>query len=184
MNLVAGTGNLCADSLSACGDGGDARQADLASPYSAAILPNGDILVGDAGINRIRVISNTTGAISTLIGSGVAGISPDFTPAILVAMNTWRSAVCAVTVDPVTSEVIYAGAFLVSWTRTRAEVLASLTAPRRQRQLRDSTPAKPGTARWNGRDHRWDGDTEGPTSVRRRSHNGRDRSREWLRVVS
>lgn len=114
INRFAGTGAICRDATSACGDGGPALEASFTNPHSAAILPNNDIVVGDAGNNRIRLISHSSGLVSTLIGSGIAGYSPDSTPAIQVSMNTWRSSVCAITVDPSTGEVLYSGECMCS----------------------------------------------------------------------
>lgn len=106
---VAGTGTVCSDAMSTCGDGGPAQYASLTNPFSAALLLNSDIVVGDAGINRVRLISHADGTISTLIGSGTAGYSLDYTPAANVEMNTGRSSICAVTVDPISGEVLYSG---------------------------------------------------------------------------
>jgi sugar lactone lactonase YvrE len=63
------------------GDGGDATAATLSNPYGVRIAPNGDIYIGDSGNAVVRRV-NAQGKISTVIGNGLNGYSPDGTPAL------------------------------------------------------------------------------------------------------
>ena len=66
------------------GYGGDSDSATLAkinSPRGIAIDGSGNIYIADFGNNRIRMITNSTGIISTVAGVGVHGFSGDGGPA-------------------------------------------------------------------------------------------------------
>ena len=75
LHHLAGTGKQ-----SFGGDGGDARQAQLAGPKGATVDLEGNILVCDTENHTIRVIRKTTGVIESLIGDGQAGDGPDGDP--------------------------------------------------------------------------------------------------------
>lgn len=62
------------------GDGGPARQAQLAGPKGIALGPQGDIYLCDTESHTIRVIRAATGIIETLVGDGKAGDGPDGEP--------------------------------------------------------------------------------------------------------
>jgi sugar lactone lactonase YvrE len=59
------------------GDGELAAAATLNRPYGVAFDAAGDVLIADAGNNRIREINATTLRISTVAGDGVAGSTGD-----------------------------------------------------------------------------------------------------------
>src|SRR5207237_5511887 len=59
------------------GDGGPAGKALLNGPHTLAVLPNGDVLVGDTWNNRIRKIDAKSGIISTIAGTGENGFNGD-----------------------------------------------------------------------------------------------------------
>jgi hypothetical protein len=59
------------------GDGELATAATLNRPYAVAFDAAGDVLIADAGNNRIREINATTLRISTVAGTGVAGATGD-----------------------------------------------------------------------------------------------------------
>jgi hypothetical protein len=63
------------------GDGGAANAARLALPYSIATAANGDYYVLDSGAAVVRKVS-AQGAISTVAGNGVLGLSGDGGPAL------------------------------------------------------------------------------------------------------
>jgi hypothetical protein len=58
------------------GDGQNALRAKLNNPHAVAILPNGTVLIADAGNNRIRAVT-PDGVIHTVAGTGVPGFSGD-----------------------------------------------------------------------------------------------------------
>jgi trimeric autotransporter adhesin len=59
------------------GDGGAAIDAELNVPRSVALDSAGDIYIADAGNNRIRKVTASTGFISTIAGGPAAGSSGD-----------------------------------------------------------------------------------------------------------
>ena len=62
------------------GDGGPAKQAQLAGPKGLALGPQGDIYLCDTESHTIRVIRAATGVIETIVGDGQAGDGPDGEP--------------------------------------------------------------------------------------------------------
>jgi len=69
ISTVAGTGTAGYN-----GDNIPATTAQLSSPYALAVDGAGNLYIADSGNNRIRKVS-TTGTITTLAGTGVAGCS-------------------------------------------------------------------------------------------------------------
>jgi hypothetical protein len=75
------------------GDGAAATSAQLKAPNGVAVDASGNIYVADRDNHRIRKI-NTTGIISTIAGTGVAGYSGDGGMAINAQLDTpWGVAV-------------------------------------------------------------------------------------------
>ena len=68
------------------GDGGPASAATLNNPYGVAISSSGEFYIGDYHNNVIRKI-NTSGVITTVAGTGVAGYSGDGGPATAAQFN-------------------------------------------------------------------------------------------------
>lgn len=60
----------------ASGDGGPVSQATFAAPRSLLFDAAGDLYIGDS-VGRVRMVSSTTGIISTIAGTGAAGYSGD-----------------------------------------------------------------------------------------------------------
>lgn len=58
------------------GDGGQATLAQIWAPTGVAAAPDGSVLFADAGNHRVRRVA-PDGTISTLAGTGVAGLSGD-----------------------------------------------------------------------------------------------------------
>jgi trimeric autotransporter adhesin len=85
ISTVAGTG-----SSSYRGDGGIATSAELSSPRGVAIDASGNIYIADAGNNRIRMVTKSTGIISTVAGTGSSGYSGDGGLARLALLNSPR----------------------------------------------------------------------------------------------
>lgn len=67
----------------ACGDGGPATSAILASPMGVTVDASGNLYIADTANNAIRKV-NTKGIISTLVGKGsfYAGYTGDGNPAV------------------------------------------------------------------------------------------------------
>ena len=66
--------------LGFAGDGGPAMQALLYQPQAIAKCPDGDLFIADTGNDRIRRV-DATGAITTVLGDGIADSSGDGGPA-------------------------------------------------------------------------------------------------------
>src|SRR4051794_39483459 len=64
ISTVAGSGNACSPTTSACGDTGPAVDADLNFPSGIALDDSGNLYIADAGSNRVRKVTGTT--ISTV----------------------------------------------------------------------------------------------------------------------
>jgi sugar lactone lactonase YvrE len=73
--VVAGSGTQ-----GFAGDGGAATAAQLNSPQSVAIGPDGTLYIADTGNQRIRAVS-TAGTITTFAGTGSVGYGGDHGPA-------------------------------------------------------------------------------------------------------
>ncbi|PRX71137.1 putative repeat protein (TIGR02543 family) [Cohnella sp. SGD-V74] len=69
------------------GDGGPAASAQLNTPYSIDFDDSGNLYIADRNNNRVRKV-DTSGNISTMAGSGVAGYSGDGGPATAARMNS------------------------------------------------------------------------------------------------
>ena len=59
------------------GDGGQATAAELNGPSGVAIDSSGNLYIADAGNNVIRFVSTSSGAITTVVGTGTAGYAGD-----------------------------------------------------------------------------------------------------------
>jgi sugar lactone lactonase YvrE len=66
----------CANSQTACGDGGAATAAYLTSPYGVALDSAGNIYIADTKDQKIRLVNATTGIISTYAGNGIGCTNP------------------------------------------------------------------------------------------------------------
>ena len=81
ITTIAGTGTY-----GYSGDGGPASNARLRSPQNVAIDAAGRLYITDSGNNRIRRI-DTSGTITTVVGTGTAGDSGDGGPATAAKLN-------------------------------------------------------------------------------------------------
>ena len=77
ITTVAGTPYITVFDPNSIGDGGPATQAEMNSPTALALDAAGNLYIADAGNNRIREVSATTGIITTVAGTGVAGYTGD-----------------------------------------------------------------------------------------------------------
>jgi DNA-binding beta-propeller fold protein YncE len=79
------------------GDGGPGLQAQFNGPHNLAVLPDGDVLIGDTWNGRIRRVNGKTGVVTSVKGyevplekakgSGPYCITLDFTGAFLYVAN-------------------------------------------------------------------------------------------------
>ena len=69
------------------GDGGLATQAHLAYPSAVAFDGDHSLYISDTGNNVVREVNLSTGIITTVVGTGVAGYSGDSGPAIAGRLN-------------------------------------------------------------------------------------------------
>jgi sugar lactone lactonase YvrE len=72
ITTVAGTGTA-----GASGDGGLATAATLTAPSQVVVDAAGDLYIASVGSNKVRMVMASTGFISTVAGTGVAGASAD-----------------------------------------------------------------------------------------------------------
>jgi sugar lactone lactonase YvrE len=77
LTTIAGTGTA-----GFSGDGGPASAAQIHDPAHLAIDGAGNIYFSDSANNRIRKVSAATGIITTVAGTGSAGLAGDGGPAI------------------------------------------------------------------------------------------------------
>ena len=69
------------------GDGGAATAAFLNQPQGLAVDAIGNIYIADAGNNKVRMVSATTGIITNVAGNGTAGFSGDGSAATAAMLN-------------------------------------------------------------------------------------------------
>ena len=86
ITTVAGTGSSGYN-----GDNIQATTARLNYPKGVEVGPDGAIYIGDANNHRVRRVDLSTGVITTVAGSGVAGSSGDGGPAMAARLNTPRN---------------------------------------------------------------------------------------------
>jgi trimeric autotransporter adhesin len=77
------------------GDGGQATSAGLYIPYGVAVDASGNIYIADSGNNRIRMVTKSTGIITTVAGDGLFGYKGDGGPATSASLYNFYG----VTVD-------------------------------------------------------------------------------------
>jgi sugar lactone lactonase YvrE len=67
---IAGTGAVCSPSWGVCGDGGAATSALLDSPQGMVVDASGNVYIADTQDNRVRLLTKSTGIITTIAGTG------------------------------------------------------------------------------------------------------------------
>jgi sugar lactone lactonase YvrE len=83
IQTIAGIGGQAGYS----GDGGPATQALLSNPGGLAFDGNHTLYISDSFNNAIRKLDLSTGIITTVVGTGIAGFSGDGGPATLGQLN-------------------------------------------------------------------------------------------------
>jgi len=69
------------------GDGGAATAAQLGQPTGVALDAGGNLYIADQDNNRVRKVTASTGAISTIAGMGIRGYGGDGGPATAARFN-------------------------------------------------------------------------------------------------
>lgn len=72
INTLAGNGYPCCS-----GDGGKATEASINSPHGISIDSSGNVFIADLKNHRVRKVSSNNGIITTVVGTGKAGIYGD-----------------------------------------------------------------------------------------------------------
>jgi trimeric autotransporter adhesin len=72
ITTVAGTGVSGYN-----GDGGQATSAEISSPYGFPVDASGNLYIADFDNHRIRMVTKSTGVITTVTGTGVSGYNGD-----------------------------------------------------------------------------------------------------------
>ena len=73
--------------MGSSGDGGPASSAALNFPQGLAVDSTGNLYMTDAGNNKVRMITRSTGIITTVAGTGMIGSSGDGGPAKSATFN-------------------------------------------------------------------------------------------------
>ena len=73
------------------GDGGPATDAQLDSPHSIQVGPDGQLYICDTGNHVIRIVDLQTGILTTFAGTGEPGPTPDGSPISGTPLNGPRS---------------------------------------------------------------------------------------------
>jgi sugar lactone lactonase YvrE len=82
ISTVAGNGTV-----GSTGDGGPATSAELNAPYGVAVDSSGNVYIGDYNAAAVRMVTKSTGKISTVAGTGVQGNTGDNGPATSAELN-------------------------------------------------------------------------------------------------
>lgn len=82
ISTLAGTGEQ-----GAAGDEGLAVRAQLADPSGIVVDGEGNLLIADSANHRIRKVNRTNHVITTVAGTGVAGMSGDGGPGVIAQLN-------------------------------------------------------------------------------------------------
>ena len=81
ISTVAGNGNSCFPTTSACGDGGPATSGNLTWPLTVTVDANDNLFIADYFAFKIRKVNGSTQVITTYAGTGIEGRSGDNGPA-------------------------------------------------------------------------------------------------------
>ncbi len=92
---VAGGGTGCPEQTDTVGDGCLATSATLASPLGIGVDSSGRLYIADQFNQRVRMVDPTTGRISTIAGTGVAGINSSQSALLAMLNNPSSLAVSA-----------------------------------------------------------------------------------------
>ena len=72
------------------GDGGPATNAELSFPSGVVVDASGNLYISDTNNGRIRLVTKSTGIISTFAGPGASGLSGDGGPATSATLDYLR----------------------------------------------------------------------------------------------
>jgi NHL repeat-containing protein len=87
ITTVAGSGNSCFPTTSACGDGGPATSAGITWPLTVAVDSSDNLYIADYFAFKVRKVNGATQIISTVAGVGIAGRTGDGGPATAAKLD-------------------------------------------------------------------------------------------------
>jgi sugar lactone lactonase YvrE len=91
ISTIAGVSGATSAPQPFGGDNGPDAMATLALPRGLALDAAGDVYLADTANQRIRVLSASTGAISTLAGQGTETFAGDGAPAVSASLDSPRA---------------------------------------------------------------------------------------------
>ena len=91
ITTLAGTSGATSAPQPFAGDNGPAASATLALPRGLVLDAAGDLYIADTANHRIRVISASTGAITTAAGQGTETFAGDGAPAVDASLDSPRA---------------------------------------------------------------------------------------------
>jgi streptogramin lyase len=83
IDTFAGTGLV-----GSSGDGGPAKLASLGQPFHCEFDHEGNLLIADASLGKIRRVARDSGVISTIAGNGANDLGVDGSPALETTIGT------------------------------------------------------------------------------------------------
>jgi sugar lactone lactonase YvrE len=91
ITTIAGVGGATSAPQPFAGDNGPAASATLALPRGLTLDAAGNLYIADTANHRIRVISASTGVISTVAGQGTETFAGDGAPAVNASLDSPRA---------------------------------------------------------------------------------------------
>ena len=126
---------LEATALSIATIAGSGTTAPLHTPYGIAVLLNGDLIIAEYGGHRVRLVTEATGVITSIAGTGVRGFSGDSQAATDAQLS-----------DPTSVAALHSGdVYVCDQGNSRVRLISATTG-------RISTVAGTGRDGWNGDD--------------------------------
>jgi sugar lactone lactonase YvrE len=87
INTIAGGGSVCGSATDSVGDNCTATDAVLAEPEGIRLDASGNLYIADASDQLVRLVTASTGIISSIAGNGIPGFSGDGASATSAKLN-------------------------------------------------------------------------------------------------